>query len=430
MNITLRFAWWRSLVGSALAGLLLSTAACHRDADAPKPENFPAPTPYALALPPQFPAALAQPADNPLTVEGVELGRHLFYEKALSLDQSKSCGSCHQQSKAFTDGLAQAQGVGGAVHARSTMPLQNLLWEPRLTWDGAAGMSLEQQARTPIENAVELHQPLGAGVARLQQLPKYPPMFGKAFGTSTITEENTLKALAQFERILISSNSRFDRYRRGERTLLSADEVRGLQLFTIHPNGRIRGGNCSDCHGGELQTDHNFRNNGLEATFADLGLGSQTGRATDAGKFRVPSLRNVGLTAPYMHDGRLATLQNVLDYYSEHVRFTRPAAAQHHQRPQPAKPQPGTNRPGKNANHCLPAHADRFDVYPGPPLRGAKVALWPPEFLVDNILSTRAKTTACERRSFRAESRNPACSTTPIVQRSTRDSSAPLGMTC
>ena len=311
------------LAGLCLAGLLLSTAACQHEADTPTPEHFAAPTPYALVQPPFFPAMPALPTDNPLTVEGVELGRHLFYEKALSLDNSKSCGSCHQQAKAFTDGLARAQGVGGAQHPRSAMALQNLVWEPKLTWDGA-GTSLEQQARTPIENAVELHQPLHAGVARLQQLAKYPPLFGQAFGTSTITEENTLKALAQFERTLISSNSRYDRYRRGDRSVFSADEISGLQLFTVHPNGRIRGGNCSDCHGGELQTDHNFRNNGLDASFTDLGLGSQTGRPTDNGKFRVPSLRNVALTAPYMHDGRLATLQEVLDHYNEHVAFNSP----------------------------------------------------------------------------------------------------------
>jgi cytochrome c peroxidase len=314
---------WRGRTVLAAASLLLGVGACQSEADQPQPEQFPAPTPYALVLPTKFPTPQAQPADNPLTVEGMELGRHLFYEKALSVDNTKSCGSCHQQAKAFSDGLARAEGVGGAQHPRSAMPLQNLLWEPRLTWDGA-NSSLEEQARTPIENAVELHQPLGVGVSRLQQLAKYPPLFGKAFGSSIITEEHVLKALAQFERTLISGNSRFDRYNRGERSLLTADEVRGMQLFSIHPNGRLRGGNCSDCHSGELQTDHNFRNNGLDAAFTDLGLGRFSGKPTDNGKFRVPSLRNIALTAPYMHDGRLATLEDVLDHYNEHVQFSSP----------------------------------------------------------------------------------------------------------
>ncbi|SEU07651.1 cytochrome-c peroxidase [Hymenobacter actinosclerus] len=312
------------LAGAGL--LLLLTTACGTGgkADDPSPESFAAPTPYVLLVPPLFPKPLPQPADNPLTVEGIELGRHLFYEKALSLDNSKSCGSCHQQSKAFTDGLARAEGVGGTRHARSAMPLQNLLWEPRLTWDGAH-TSLEQQARVPIENPLELHQPLTAGVTRLQKLAKYPDLFGKAFGTSRITEERVLKALAQFERTLVSGNSRFDRYNRGDQDILTPDEVRGMELFSIHPNGRIRGGNCSDCHGGTLQTDRNFRNNGISSSFgADLGLGGLTGKSTDNGKFRVPSLRNIALTAPYMHDGRLATLEDVLDHYNEHVQFSSP----------------------------------------------------------------------------------------------------------
>ena len=316
----------RRPVGAGLVALalLLGAGACKHDIEVPvAAETYPPPTPYALALPPQFPPPPAQPADNPLTVEGIELGRHLFYEKALSVDYSTACASCHQQSKAFTDGRARALGVHGAQHARSAMPLQNLLWEPRLTWDGAS-TKLEQQARTPLENPLEMHQPLADGVARLQRLAQYPALFGKAFGTGTITEQNVLKALAQFERTLVSGNSRFDRFRAGDRGALSPDEVRGFQLFAIHPNGRLRGGNCSDCHGGELQTDHDFRNNGLSATPTDLGLGSQTGRPTDNGKFRVPSLRNIALTAPYMHDGRLPTLEAVLDHYNEHVQFASP----------------------------------------------------------------------------------------------------------
>jgi cytochrome c peroxidase len=267
----------------------------------------------------------AQPADNPLTVEGVALGRQLFYEKALSLDNSISCASCHRQELAFTDGLARARGVGGALSPRSAMSLANLMWEPKLTWDGAAS-TLETQARIPIEKQVEMHQSLAAGVAKLQQLAIYPPMFHKAFGSSTLTEENTLKALAQFERTLISSNSRFDQFRNGNRTALSSVEQQGLVLFVTHPDGPagIRGGNCNDCHAGNLQTDHAFRNNGLDATFTDLGLGALTGLPTDNGKFRVPSLRNIALTAPYMHDGRFATLEDVLDHYNEHMVMNSP----------------------------------------------------------------------------------------------------------
>ena len=301
------------------AGLLLGLASCKHDGDGVDPAGpVVPPTAYVLVVPKNFPPLPAQPADNLLTVEGVALGRQLFYETALSIDNTVACASCHRQELAFTDGRALAQGVGGAHTPRSAMSLANLLWEPRLAWDGAA-TSLENQARTPIENPAEMHQSLAAGVARLQQLPAYGALFRKAFGSSTVTETNTLKALAQFERTLISGSSRYDQYQRGNRTALSSTEQQGLVLFSTHPNGVIRGGNCGDCHGGDLQTNHLFSNNGLDPTLTDLGLGSLTGQPTDNGKFRVPSLRNIALTAPYMHDGRFATLEAVVAHYNEHV---------------------------------------------------------------------------------------------------------------
>jgi cytochrome c peroxidase len=311
-------------------GMLLSLAACKHDADTVDTVNPTDPegpavaaTPYTLEVPSTFPAMVPAPADNPTTVEGVALGRRLFYEQALSVNNAVSCASCHRQELAFTDGLARAQGVNGTLSPRSAMSLANLAWEPKLTWDGAAS-SLETQARIPIENPVEMHQTLGAGVARLQATTTYPTLFRKAFGSSTITEINMLKALAQFERTLISSNSRFDQFRRGNRTALTSLEQQGLMLFTTHPNGTLRGGNCGDCHSGDLQTNHTFSNNGLDLTFSDLGLGLQTGRPTDNGKFRVPSLRNIALTAPYMHDGRFTTLAQVVDHYNEHVMLNSP----------------------------------------------------------------------------------------------------------
>ena len=307
-----------------LVAVLLGVASCG-SSDEPVGPTAPgvAPTAYDLEIPRNFPSLPPQPADNPLTVEGVALGRQLFYENALSVNSTVSCASCHRQALAFTDGLARARGVNQAQSPRGAMSLANLLWEPRLNWDGAAA-SLETQARIPIENPLEMHQSLATGVARLQQLPKYPPLYQRAFGSSTVTEANTLKALAQFERTLISSNSRYDQFRRGDRTALSAYEQQGLVLFSTHPNGTLRGGNCGDCHSGDLQTNHTFSNNGLDAAPADRGLGLQTGLPTDDGKFRVPSLRNIGLTAPYMHDGRFASLEQVLDHYNEHVALNSP----------------------------------------------------------------------------------------------------------
>jgi len=308
----------------ALLGMmLLGLAGCQHDVD---PEGPVVPTTaYNLQVPSNFPKMPAGPADNPLTNEGVALGRQLFYEKALSLNGTVACASCHKQELAFTDGLAHSTGVNGATTVRSSMSLANLAWEPKLTWDGAA-TGLENQARIPIENPLEMHQGLSAGVAKLQATDRYPALFRKAFGSSTITEDKVLKALAQFERTLISGNSRYDQFRRGNRTALSPNEVEGLILFTTHPYGTstTRGGNCGDCHAGDLQTDNAFRNNGLDVAFTDKGLGGLTGRPTDNGKFRVPSLRNIALTAPYMHDGRFSTLEQVVEHYDQHVFLNSP----------------------------------------------------------------------------------------------------------
>ncbi|KAA9339116.1 cytochrome-c peroxidase [Hymenobacter busanensis] len=318
-------------VCSLAVGLLL-TAACQPDKDVVVPGDAegpaPAPTPYALVAPHKLFPAFPNTPNNPLTVEGVELGRHLFYEKQLSGNGTQSCGSCHQQSKAFTDGLAHAIGAdGGAPHRRNTMSLANVVWETNLTWDGA-GTSLEQQARIPLENPVEMHQPLIESVRKLQGIAKYPPMFRKAFGSSKITEDNVLKALAQFERTLISGNSRYDRYAAGDKTAIlpGTDEFQGLTLFNSHAVPGIRGAECFHCHTPVTFTSPagQFFNNGLDMTFADPGRGGITGAAVDMGAFKAPTLRNVALTAPYMHDGRFQTLMQVLDHYSDHVQLQSP----------------------------------------------------------------------------------------------------------
>jgi cytochrome c peroxidase len=306
--------------------LALATACSLNDVPLPATETAAPPTPYVLVTPDYFPNPEPVPANNPLTVEGVALGRRLFYETALSIDNTVACGSCHVQSKAFTDGRARALGVGGQQHPRSAMALANLLWEPTLAWDGSS-TALETQARTPLENPIEMHQLLPASVARLQALPKYPPLFRKAFGSSVITSENLLKALAQFERTLVSSNSRFDQFKRGDPTALTSFEKQGLLLFSTHPvagSRGVRGGNCSDCHAGNLQAGRDFANNGLDLTFTDLGRAAVTGFAADRGRFQVPSLRNIELTGPYMHDGRLANLDSVLNHYNEHIVFNSP----------------------------------------------------------------------------------------------------------
>ena len=322
-----RHATRLSFYFSLLAGALLSLSSCKDNKEAIDPAP-PAPTPYTLTVPTGFPAPII-PANNPLTNEGVALGRMLFYEKAMSSTGTMSCGSCHQQSKAFTDGLTTAVGVNGATNPRGSMSLANVMWSTTLTWDGAFS-TLELQAKHPIENPTELHQSLTVGVSKLQNSATYPPLFLAAFGTRTITEDLVLKALTQFERTLISGNTRYDKYV-ATRQGFSADEKEGLRLYTTHITPSIgtlgRGAECFHCHTLPLMSSNfaaQFFNNGLDLTFSDPGRSGVTGLPADKGKFIAPTLRNVTLTAPYMHDGRFTTLEQVLDHYSDHVQMTSP----------------------------------------------------------------------------------------------------------
>ncbi len=304
--------------------IIITGLSCTPDKDSStEPEPAPVPTPYPLSFPERIqPPAI--PAVNPLTQEGVELGRLLFYEKKLSGNNTLSCGSCHQQQLAFTDGKALSTGIDGLTTTRSSMSLVNLAWNKNFNWDGVAA-SLEDQARIPIENPVEMHQNLAEAVQELQNTAAYPPLFKQAFGTSTISSDLMLKALGQFTRSLVSFNSRYDQYRAGQ-AILTSDEQEGLQLFITHPDPsrRLRGGNCGDCHGSDFFTLQQFHNNGLDANLTDKGRSLITGKAGDEGKFKAPSLRNIAVTAPYMHDGRFSTLEEVLDHYNEHIQNASP----------------------------------------------------------------------------------------------------------
>ncbi len=281
------------------------------------------PQPYTLNVPSWLPP-VPIPADNPLTTEGVALGRMLFYDPILSSDSTQSCSSCHLQEKAFTDGLALSTGVLGMQGKRSAMSIANLAYNTRgFFWDGRSP-SLEQQALVPVEDHLELNETWDHVLEKLRQHNKYPVQFRKAFGIdkkSQITKELAVKALAQFERTLISGNSRYDQIIWGQQGWLTDQEQRGLELFFIEFAGEVQHPGCSHCHFNPLFTDNNFRQNGLEnvpdlLSFPDLGRGAISGIVNDNGKFRVPTLRNIELTAPYMHDGRFATLEQVLDHYA------------------------------------------------------------------------------------------------------------------
>ncbi|WKN31967.1 cytochrome c peroxidase [Porifericola rhodea] len=287
------------------------------------------PTPYELSLPWYFPDNIRLPEDNPLTEEGVALGRMLFYETQLSEDGSISCASCHQQNKAFTDGKQFPVGLNGGEVDKNAMSLHNLLWVSRFNWDGRDA-SLEEQAVGPLTNPLEMGlTDVNEAVLRLQATDNYPNKFFEAFGSDSITEQNLLKALAQFQRTLISDQTKLDRYWRDEYQPTEL-ELKGMTLFYTHPEPSqgIRGANCGDCHlgpftGGAYEGFSGFHNNGLDtdASLAE-GLASHSGSNFDQGKFRAPSLRNIALTAPYMHDGRFSTLEEVLEHYDEHIQMS------------------------------------------------------------------------------------------------------------
>jgi len=312
----------RSLSLISIVATVLVFSQCKDDAPIASPSAVG--TPYTLEIPAGFPPSNIQ-ASNPLTEEGIELGRFLFYEKALSGDGTQSCGSCHMQERAFTDATPTSVGINGTFGTRKAMPLFNLAFHDNFFWDGRT-LTLEEQALIPIEDPIEMDNDLATAVARLQADPLYPPMFNAAFGNNTVTSENIGRALAQFERTMISANSKFDsviRLQSGKS--FTALEQRGYELFTsdFDPNGGF-GGDCFHCHGeretaylfGAFGRDLQFINNGLKAVYADEGRARITGKAEDVGKFKVPSVRNVEFSFPYMHDGSVPNLDSLIGFYN------------------------------------------------------------------------------------------------------------------
>ena len=271
------------------------------------------PTPYTLVIPPGLPAMVI-PANNPMTVEGVALGKRLFFDPILSGDNSISCGTCHLQQFGFTDSLRQfSTGIDQIAGNRNSMPIMNLGWERNFFWDGGAS-NLESQVIGPIENPIEMHETLSNAIAELNAHPEYPHLFEKAFGSSTIITSNLIKAIAQFERTLISGNSRYDKHAQHALSL-TEQEIRGMNVFTDFDKG-----DCAHCHVlGSTFTDHEFRNNGLDVVSEDLGRGRITLNPSDNGKFKTPGLRNIAVTGPYMHDGRFATLEQVIEHYNNGI---------------------------------------------------------------------------------------------------------------
>ncbi len=282
------------------------------------------PQPYVLEIPSHFPDMII-PADNPMTVEGVYLGRKLFYEKQLSGNNTMSCGACHAPASSFSDPNQFSTGIDGIQGTRNSMALINLGWQNFFFWDGRA-KTLEEQILGPVPNPIEMHQSWPDAVGKLNASQEYKNLFYKAFGTTEIDSTLVSKAIAQFLRTMISGSSKYDvmyKYINGmslsaddQITLasVSADEWAGYDLFKS-----LNGADCFHCHNGALMQVNKFSNNGLDLTFTDNGRGAITGLASDNGKFKVPTLRNIALSGPYMHDGRFTTLDQVIEHYSSGI---------------------------------------------------------------------------------------------------------------
>ena len=292
--------------------------------------EYAAPDDWAWHLPDYFPPPRV-PADNPMRAEKVALGRWLFYDRRLSGNGTQACASCHEQRRAFSDGRARAVGSTGVVHPRSAMALVNVAWNATYTWANSALPSLERQIPNPIfgTEPVELgvqDDEVDAVLARLRADARYPALFAAAFGTEQITWQRIMQAIACFERTLVSVNSRYDHYLQGRATL-SASEQNGLRVF--------HEAQCDTCHGGPNFTDqfisadtreirvryHNvglYNLDGQGAYPADSeGVFEITANLADIGAFRAPTLRNIEVTAPYMHDGSVATLEEVVALFAE-----------------------------------------------------------------------------------------------------------------
>ena len=305
--------------------ILISVLSCKKE---PEPILKPVytATPYAFVVPPGFPTHLNIPQDNPLTVEGIELGRYLFYDNRLAgrAGEGKfmSCSSCHIQENSFVIGLPRPHPVGLdsiATH-HAMLPLINLVWNPgTFGWNGSV-VSIEADVLAVITDPSEFGSSNEKVEQAIRDIPGYPALFEKAFGTPEVTVERIAQAIAQFVRTLVSADSKFDRYLRGE-VQLSQAELMGFVLFTTE-----EGADCFHCHGAAanpLFTTNLFYNNGKDSIFSDpFDRYAITGDFMDKGAYKASTLRNIEYTAPYMHDGRFGTLEEVVDFYAHELVWT------------------------------------------------------------------------------------------------------------
>ena len=265
-------------------------------------------TPYTIEIPYGFPNMII-PQNNPMTVEGINLGEKLFNDPILSADNSLACINCHNKSSSFSDPNQYSTGIDNIQGTRNASALVNIGWNSSVKWDGSA-QSLEEQAFEPVTNPIEMHDTWQNVENKINANLEYKDLFLEAFNIDYIDSNHIVMAIAQFERTLISSDSKFDRYIRGEEQL-TPSELSGYAIFNSEK------GDCFHCHGSQMFMDNRFHNNGLDIEpFTDLGLGYVSENSNDNGKFRTPSLRNIEYTSPYMHDGRFISLEEVVNHYN------------------------------------------------------------------------------------------------------------------
>lgn len=315
-----RHVLWRGaalvLPAGTVALLIASGGGCGGDSGSgPGEEPF---SPDTLDVSAPFFPPMAVPAGNPVTAQGVALGRRLFYDPVLSGDNTQSCSDCHAQEFGFSDhGRRFSEGIDGGEGGRNAPALTNVGWADSLFLDGRAP-SLELQALEPVQNPIEMHETWENAVAEIRANPAYPPLFAAAFGDPAVTRERVTMAIAQFERTFISNGSKLDRFMREEISELSPAEQRGRIVFFNDPGPVTRGAHCFHCHPQPLFTDLRYHDIGLVAD-GNPGRAVVTGKPEDQGKYRTPTLRNVAFSAPYMHDGRFSTLMEVIEHYDHSV---------------------------------------------------------------------------------------------------------------
>lgn len=277
-----------------------------------QPNEKPSATPFTLTLPPGFPP-MKIPSYNPMTVEGIALGKKLFYDPLLSGNNKQSCAGCHQQNSSFVDSAVRfSRGITGVLGQRNSMPLFNLGYASSFFWDGRA-KTLEEQIFGPVTSQIEMNQDLGILMDELNNSEEYKKMFNSAFGKGDITFDKTAKAIAQFMRTIIACSPKSL-----DTASMDASEKRGLAVFLDEDKG-----DCFHCHElGNFMTNFKYSNNGLNLnSINDPGLYNVTRNPEDLGKFKTPALINLKYTAPYMHDGRFKTLREVIDFYDTGFHF-------------------------------------------------------------------------------------------------------------